>query len=208
MKKFSFAQTALLCLPVLFVVVIGALISGVRERERKERIAYYSQPYKPQLKVERAEVPKVKQVGPGLFEVQARCLSTGGSRQSDWWVRGQLFDISGKTPIEIWNSQKPPQTVSYIMAMPGPFTVGGANEEADFSWRFNRDPKDKRQLKLVVEAVAISIPVPQDKLGSHKISVKEAKPAQITWAKQQPNAKYFRESIELKPSDDATYQTQ
>ena len=216
MKKSSVLPIVGLCLPVAFIIVAGILVTGHRERERKALLAYYSTPYKPQLKVGRAEVPKVSEVGSGLFEVQARCVSTGGSRQSQWWVRGQLFDVSGKIPREIWNSQKAAQTLAHIMTYPGPFSVGGVNEEADFSWRFNRDNKggfiseraDKRKLKFVVEAVAIPIAVPEGKLGDHKISINEAKPFQIAMAKQQPNAKYLRESIVLKPSDDVKHQTQ
>ena len=208
MKKSSLRQTLWLCLPVLLIVVVGGLISGWREHERKAQLAYYSQPYRPQLKVERAEVPKVGEVGLGLFEVRARCLSTGGSHHAQWLVRGQLFDVSGPVPREIWNSQKPPLSVSFLSSYSGSFQPLGDTPWANFHWRFSHDPKDKRTLKFVVEAVANPISVPASQFGSGQLSVQEAKPFQIALAKQQPNARYFRESLVLKPSDDAKYQTQ
>lgn len=204
MKSSSTRSMILLCLPAAFILVFGILVSGYRERERKERIAYYSQPYKSQLQVEYADMPKFA----GAFEVKAHGISTGGSRQSHWWFRGQLFDMSGRTPREIWNSQKSAQSLSYIMGYPGGISCGGPTQNADFSWRFSRDTKDKRQLKFIVEAVAIPIVVPEEELGGCKMSINEGKPFQIAWAKQQPNAKYFCESIELKASDDFKHQMQ
>ena len=197
MKKFSFSQLLLLSLPVLLVVA-GVLVSNWRENERKALLAYYSQPYKPQLKVERSKAPK--NAVSKEFRFKAHCLSIGGSERSQWLVRGQLFDMSGKAPREIWNSQKAPGFPPSIGYSTDYSNVTGPDPEVSFEWLFSRNPKDTRLLKFVVEAVAIPIPGAGYRIGRRFVNVDEATPAQIAAAKRLPNTKHFLKSIELKAS--------
>lgn len=123
MKRFSARQTLLLCLPLLFVAGAGIMVSNSRARER----AFYAQPFVPGLKVVRGKVPGDSL--PGLFEVEAHCLAVGGQGQSHWLLRGQLFDMSGKAPREIWNSQKllTPELVEDVMSGAGGVSLDVAN---------------------------------------------------------------------------------
>ena len=207
MKKFLASPFVRLCLPVLFIVVAGILISGYRERKRKSSLVYYSKPFKPQIKLERAQTPVSAKSGAGLglFGFEAHCLSSYGSRQPQWWIGGQLFDVSGATPQIIWGSQTRPRTVTFRTCSLG-WVRSEFNKEAIYGWSFTRNRKDKRKLRLVVEAVAVPIDVPENEFASHMIDVRSATPAQIAAIKQQADAKYFRESIDLNASENSKYQ--
>lgn len=212
MKQHSAKTAVLLTLPCVFILVAGAGVARWRDAEHKAHIAYYSHLFKPRLELGRGKVPGYSL--PGLFEVQARTISSGGRGQSQWLIRGELVTAGPKPSREIWNAQKfsDPDMVSYIMRGPISFSGGsttsdisGPSGEATFSWRFARLNKYADNLKFIVEAVAVPVYVPEDKIGSHGVNVREATPAQIAAAKEQVGAKYFRESIELKARDDSKY---
>lgn len=212
MKQDSARTVLFLTLPCVFILIAGAGVARWREAERKFWTAYYSQPFKPRLELARGKVPGYSL--PGLFEVQARTISSGGRGQSHWLIRGELVTVGRKSSREIWNAQKfsDPSVVSHNMrgtySISGGSTaanISGPSGEATFSWRFVRLNKEADNLKFIVEAVAIPTYVPEDELGSTGINVKEATPAQIAAGKQQAGAKYFRESIELKARDDSKH---
>lgn len=209
MKRSSIRSAVLLSLPCVFVLAAGLGITRWRDSQRQARIAFYTQPFTPRLQLERGKVPGY--ASPGLFEVQARLVSSGASGQYQWLLRGQLIQAGAKSPREIWNSQKSanPELLSAIMRGSNSLSTGAAasgaprpSGEAAFFWRFSRLHKNADNLKFVVEAVAVPLPVADNKFGAHSISIREATPAQIAVAKGQAGARYLRQSIEMNARDD------
>ena len=137
----------LLILFVALTLVLGAG-GSYQVRERQATKSYYSQPFEPEFKIERADVPGYSL--PGLFQAEAHCISKGGSGQSRWLVRAVLRTNDKKAPRELWNSeivtpgtlkvsngispivssnsQKLPEQslIKQIMSMPGITSSGGA----------------------------------------------------------------------------------
>lgn len=214
--------TSLLILPCVLILVVGVGVTKFRSYEREKTRQYYSQPFEPELKLEHGEVPGYSL--PGLFEVKASCIGKGGTAHSRWWVRAALMTNDGKAPREIWNSQKLLVQGSVSPIMSG---IGGnlSGREAISksghpipsvtsisNWRFRRyqdkhgnPAKETANLKMIVEAVAIPVTVPEEEFGGIGISVTEVTPAQIALARQQSDTQYFRESIELKAQDDSKH---
>jgi hypothetical protein len=210
-RRHSIKTAILFSLPCVFILIVGTVVARWRENERNERIAYYSHPFAPRLQIERVKVPGY--ATPGLFEAQARCTSSGGSGQSQWVLRGVLVTSGRKSSPPIWNSQKliDPTRISEvgretssISHTPSASPGTGPSSEASVSWRFDRN-ENADNLRLIVEAVAVPVAVMENKLGSHNIKATEATPSQISTARRQPGAKYFRESIELLARDDSKH---
>lgn len=210
MKRFSLRHILLLCLPFVLIAVVAAIKIQANRQQR----FYFSQPFAPRLEVVRAKVPSATAAGPGLFEVAARCSAIGGNGESSWLVRAELFDISGKAPREIWNSQKliVPTLVGYVQTdaglsapvridIPDRFTY-----MSGMSWRFRHYEHHADHLKMVVEAVAVPFPPEnQSELGTQSFNIQEATAAQIAAARQLPGAHYLRNSMILDAKDNDKY---
>jgi hypothetical protein len=209
--KNSLAIFALLTIPCALLAVGGIIIGRVQESERQARIAYYAQPFAPVLKLERGKVPGYSL--PGLFQVDAHCISNGGGGRSQWLVRGVLLKRDKKGLYEIWDAQKPPGSLGVrpvSWGSPGNCELGHvvrskktqvARECVQF-WRFDRD-EETAELVFACEAVALPLPDSVDPQASREqLALTYATPKQIANAKRLPGARYFHESIDLRTKDD------
>lgn len=194
MKRFSPLQILLLCLPFTLI----SLVVVIKVQGREKMRVYYSHPFMPRFELVRGEPTGVL---PGIFKVQANCLSSGGRGRSHWLVRGQLLDISGTAPQEIWSSQKwTSMEVAQLLTVGtegldiAPADNDGTQpvEGRAYACQFQRHQPHK--LKFIAEAIVWPAP---DEIGIQTITIDEATPAQIAQAREQPGARYFRESLIL-----------
>jgi hypothetical protein len=210
MKRNALSTAALLALPCIAILVAGAGFTRWREAQRKAKIAFYSHPFKPVIRIQRGNV--AGRARPGVFEVQAHCASHGGSGKSHWLIRGNLLQVHNESSREGHNSRKSLNANAATLIVKRwdsliPRTASGETRprnEGTCSWRYVRKQGKANHIKFVIEAVAVPL-IKENQLSDDSIGINEATSAQIAKARKLPGAKYFRESIVLNASDDRKY---
>lgn len=204
MRRFSPIQVFLFSLPI----VILALVFTMRIESQERLRSYYSHPFAPQLKIVLGKMRSNE--ASSSFRIDTNFLSGGGQGQSRWLVRGQLFDLSGEVPREVWNSQTKPGSATIQNPFRGGLKISlddlknpaRPGHKATFAWKFDIYNQGDKPLKFVANAVAIALAAP--KHGQSRaigMSITEATSAQITVAQKQLGAQYFCEELLLKPKD-------
>ncbi|RYG57463.1 hypothetical protein EON80_28225 [bacterium] len=204
MKRNDIKATILLTLPcaiILAALVVAMTTARSQEEQRLKRIAFFSHPFRPSLELKKGKVPDgLESKG---FEPLVLCNVTGGRGQTKWGLHARLVKVENGSLIEVWNSEdkfnrsttNPSlDVVSLVMTSSGPTS----SSRTETFWRFERHD-DAGHLRFILDAVAVPVPVPDEKLGSQNVNVQELAPAAMTAAQAQPGAQVFHKTIDFRP---------
>ena len=86
--KQSLRRLLLMCLPVVFVLAAGLFAINARERQQQKLVAYYSQPFSPEIAL--SHTTNIAPLGDTTLFAQARFAATGGTGSSQWLVRARM----------------------------------------------------------------------------------------------------------------------